>query len=179
MTAAPDVAAQVAALRSAFDATFAAPARRDAAALERLLAFRVGEQTLAARLGTIAAVEALPRLAAVPGAPAELLGLAGIRGRLVPVFSLALLIGGDGTETPRWLLVCGSDEPIGLAVSGVDGYVHVPAADVVPGTKDRHPHVHEFVRVGELLRGVVDLASVRGQIERRAAGEDGPNKEGP
>jgi hypothetical protein len=39
--------------------------------------------------------------------------------------------------------------------------------------------VHEFVRVGEALRGVVDLASVRAEIERRAAGDDGRSKEGP
>jgi purine-binding chemotaxis protein CheW len=63
-------------------------------------------------------VARLPRLTRVPHAPAEMLGLANLRGTVMPVLSLAALLGGSAGAEQR-LVVLDAGEPVGLAVDVV------------------------------------------------------------
>src|SRR4029079_15975388 len=105
-------------LRRSFDASFAAPVPERGAAPERVLALRAGATRLAVRLSDVAAIQRLPRRVALPDAPPGLLGLVGVRGRLVAVYRLARLLGSDADEDPRWLVLGRGDEPLGLALEG-------------------------------------------------------------
>jgi chemotaxis signal transduction protein len=163
-------AGELDALRLSFDEAFAAPPREAGEPPERLLVLRVGGEPMFARLDGIDAVERLPRVVPLPGAPAELRGVAGLRGRLVPVYDLAVLLGGVRAGQPAWLVLSGAEDPIGLAADGFDGQVEVPRTDLlaVPSGQAR-PHVSEYARLGGDLRGVIDLRSLAAGIRTRAA----------
>ena len=84
---------RVAALRAGFDRGFAEPARPDLIVREGLLAIRVGQQAWAIRLSEIAGLFVDKRITPVPGGHAALLGIAGFRGAILPVYDLAIVLG--------------------------------------------------------------------------------------
>lgn len=60
------------------------------------------------------------RLARVPHAPPSLLGLANVRGKILPILSVAGLTG-DESSNPKRIIVVESDELVGLAVDAIEG----------------------------------------------------------
>lgn len=60
-----------------------------------------------------------PRLTRVPHAPPGLLGVAHLRGAVLPVMSLGRMLGLDGGDGDR-IVVLRRDPPVGLAVDGVE-----------------------------------------------------------
>jgi chemotaxis signal transduction protein len=162
---------KAAALRQAFDGGFALPPPERTAQGVRLLLVGVGEGRLALRLDAVQGLEALPRRVPLPGGPPELLGLVGLRGRLVPVFSLARLVNAEPAGEPRWLLLSGTEEPLGLALEGFHGQAEVAAAEVYrAGHEGARPYVPEFVRLRGEVWGVMDLSSLVEVLRRRAVG---------
>src|SRR6185436_11866201 len=94
VSAAPEgTAAVLAELRRVFDGSFAAAPADGRAVPEKLLALRLGTDPFAVRVAELRGFERLRHVIALPGASADLLGLTGIRGTLVPVYSLALVMG--------------------------------------------------------------------------------------
>ncbi|WP_380872427.1 chemotaxis protein CheW [Sphingomonas sp. DBB INV C78] len=63
-------------------------------------------------------VARLPRLTPLPNAPPEIMGLANVRGSVIPVLSLATLMKRSAGNERR-LLVLAQDEPVALAVDGI------------------------------------------------------------
>lgn len=84
----------------------------------RTLTFSVGDERLGMAAALVQEVVTLPRLARVPHAPDALMGVANIRGAIVPVLSLASLLGREQAAVQR-VIVTQLDGPVGLAVSGV------------------------------------------------------------
>src|SRR5262245_60571407 len=119
---------RLAALRSSFNEVFAEEPRSAAIDEESLLGIRLGADPFAVRISQITAFERARKVVPLPEAPAELMGLASLRGRLVPVYSLPLVLDSrDSAEHPWWLIV-GVDEPVGLAVSAFLGHWRISAA---------------------------------------------------
>ncbi|AQR72820.1 chemotaxis protein CheW [Sphingomonas sp. LM7] len=85
---------------------------------DRLLTLGVDGQRFAVPSGIVREVARLPRLARVPHAPAALMGLANIRGAVVPVLSLATLVERHSTGERRVVIV-NDGEVVGLAVDDV------------------------------------------------------------
>src|SRR5688572_25740225 len=98
-----DFHARLVDLRSSFDRTFAEPPAAAASARLRLLAIHVGVHGFAVRLDQVSGIEKSRHLVSLPGAPAALLGLMGVRGTLVPVFSLARIVGEDAAAPEPWV----------------------------------------------------------------------------
>ena len=73
----------------------------------------------------------------------------------MPVYSLTLLLGySQDADQVRWLVLCGSEEVVGLAFSDFEGYIRVPRAQVY-ATKQgetKCPHVTQVVRASEMVR---------------------------
>ncbi len=163
---------KAAALRHAFDRSFALPPPQAAQQIEDLLAIRVAGDPYAIRLRDIAGVVAGRRVVPVPAVTLDLLGLAGIRGRVVPVFGLASLLGyGQAGGSPRWMVLCGPEEPIALAFSDFEGYLRLPtsalhADDSLRGTRQ---HVSEVASTEAGARSVISIplvvATLRNRVE--------------
>jgi chemotaxis signal transduction protein len=147
----PELSGRVAFLRDAFDRAFAS-APRPREPTEDFLRVRVAGVAYGLRVAQIAAVAAGRTIIPLPSRRAALLGLAGIRGNVACVYSLALLLGhgGDG-PAPRWLALCGSTEPVAFAFDALEAFMRTPRADV---------HDEAGAPSGRLVRGVVRSGGV-------------------
>ncbi len=171
MTDPSPVTNTVAELRSAFDRAYATmPSTQGIEQAEHLLAIRVAGDGYAIRVGEMTGLANDRKIHALPSTIPELLGVAGIRGALVPIYSLASLLGYNReAEQTRWLALCGSKEPLGLAFAGFEGYFQVPATHVYAAgpESETRGHVKEAVRAGDLVRAVVCVSSVIEAIQQR------------
>ncbi|HEX3918336.1 MAG TPA: chemotaxis protein CheW [Caulobacteraceae bacterium] len=139
---------------------------------DQFLRFRVGEARMAVSAATVSEVLRRSKVTRVPHAPASLLGLVHLRGKTLPVISLARLMGGE--ESPPTgdarLLLIDADEPLAVAVDAVGalsalGDVAAPRAGQV------------YVEDGESGRVVDILALMQrdlGAVQRRAPGAAAP-----
>jgi purine-binding chemotaxis protein CheW len=97
----------------------------------RLLAFRLGEERFGMDATAVREVRPPLRLSRVPHAPDALLGVAGLRGEVVPILSLARLMGREETGSER-IILADLDGPVGLAVTAVSQMVTASEAKGIP-----------------------------------------------
>ena len=90
-------------LRDSFDGTFARPREGARGELIDLLGIVLGGDPHGIRLSSIAGVHADRAVTPLPSSTRALLGVAGFRGTLVPVFDLGTLVGYPPATEPRWL----------------------------------------------------------------------------
>ncbi len=86
---------------------------------EQMLTVQVGDRYFALPAVLVDEVASLPRMSRVPNAPSGLLGLANVRGAVVPVLSLARLLLHKDDDAAKRLVVVHAGEPVGLAVDAV------------------------------------------------------------
>jgi chemotaxis signal transduction protein len=182
----PELVSRAQALRRSFDAGFAEPPAAPGQDVEDLLLLRVGGDAQAVRLADVSGLLVDRRIVALPTSVPDLLGVAGLRGNLLPVWSLSTLLGyGAERATPRWLLLVGDGERrplLGLAFEHFDGHLRVARADLsargdvsadgAASGEARRGHLNESVRVGDAWRGVLSLASLTEEIQRRVGAEE-------
>src|SRR5215469_4006356 len=102
--------------------------------------FRVGNIRLVAARQEVREVLTWPGVTALPGAKPWLLGLANVRGQLLPITDLGAFFGGEATSigrSTRVLMVNHADIPAGLLVDEVRGFRRFIASDkaeVMPET---------------------------------------------
>lgn len=164
-------------LREAFDRSFAQAPSTEAAAVENLLAIRVGADPYALRMTEVAGLFADKKVTQLPSSVSELSGIAGFRGAVLPVYDLAMLLGYPRAASPRWLVVI-AVTPVALAFDSFDGYLNVRDAAIVPEARpeERERHVREVVQTVDFVRPLISLASVLEWIRHRAS-RDGLEKE--
>ncbi len=108
--------------------------QRAAEDLRTILAFTIGHQSFGMPLAAIAAVMPRPRsLALFPQADAVVSGSIGWRDRVLPVLSLARLLGlPDLGRTQRLLVVRVAGSFVGLLVDAIEAVLHVPESEIDP-----------------------------------------------
>ena len=114
----------------------------EAPAVGRCLLVQAGDQVCALPLGRVRRVVRALALSPLPGAAAELLGLAEFGGEPLPVLDLALLVGapaGAVAALPVTVVVSagpeGSSELAGLAADAALDVVEVPLAAAAGGKR--------------------------------------------
>jgi chemotaxis signal transduction protein len=162
------VVTRVSELRDAFDHSFAEPLPPGPPLLVDLLAIRVGAEPYALRLGEVAGLYADRKITPVPGGTPALLGIAGFRGVIVPVYDLQLLLGDPAVETVRWLAMA-AEETVAFAFAAQEGQLRVAPETIVLQQSDdpSRPHVREFVRLADSVCPVIDLSSVLEAVRRQ------------
>ena len=169
-------------LRLAFDSAFALPPSVASPPGEDLLTIRVAGDPYAIRLTDIAEILTERRIVAVPSVTPDLLGLAGIHGGIVPVFGLSSILGyGPDPGQPRWMIICGAEEPIALAFSDFEGYLRLPAsalhADENLGTTREHvKYVNQVASTPDGVRAVISIPLIMASIRNRIS-QHRPTKE--
>ena len=178
MDASPRLTERAAELRLAFDRGFAAPLRLDTAARQELLAIRIGAEPYVIRLSEISGLFAEKTITRVPGSAAALLGIAGFRGAIVPVYGLRTLLGHAGAQTPRWLVIAAAAQ-VALAFEAFDGQLRVASDAVRPRQSgaEMPSYAREFIRTRDVVHPVLHLPSVLDAIARTEKHEITPNEE--
>lgn len=156
--------ARVEELRRAFDQRFAVPHHPRKGAQEDLLFVRLGGRRYAIRVRELRGLHHGRNTRPLPSMQAPMLGIAGIRGQLVPVYDLAALLGCDSDRGGRrWLAICGEpDAAVALAFDGFEGSTRVPSSDIHPTEQSAGPsrYTREIVRLASETCYVVDIPSV-------------------
>lgn len=164
------LAASLDALREAFDASFASPppgARADEVAL---LAIRVGDDAVAIRVHDTVGLLKAGSIVSVPSRRPDLLGITGVRGAVVPVYSLARLMGLTEVGAPGWIALAGTVDRIGLAFAEFERHVRVTprAIHATPA-----PHAagvaSAVVELDGETRPLVDVAAIVREITTRTS----------
>lgn len=165
-------AAFAAQLRREFDQAFSLPAQAETATGRHLLAIRIGEQSYVLDPAEITGLQVDRPIIRVPGALQEWLGLAGIRGGLVPVYSLAVLLGHQAPAVqPRWLALCGSGQSLGLAFDEFERHLNLEPSQIaaVDPAHTRSEHVRAIARAQDVSRPIIGIPSIASEIARRCA----------
>lgn len=114
----------------------------------------------------IAEVMRLPPSARIPFSPRGLLGLANVRGSVLPLATLKGLLGRGGVEQEgsAWTILLGGSTPLALAVDSVEEIVRVPEDAIATREADVAAEGGERLagafKVGDRVAKVLDLPSL-------------------
>lgn len=147
---AADLQLRLDALRSHFDAGFAAPPRAAADEHEDVLLIALGPDAYRVRLSDIAGMYLERSITPLPSRAPHLLGVSDFRGELVAVYDLAALLGYPRAERRRYLLRSARGA-VGFAFERFLGHARVPKAVAA-------------------AQSIIDLHELVGELERTAAG---------
>jgi purine-binding chemotaxis protein CheW len=159
-------------MRRAFDQAFAEAPPPPGAPAEGFLAVRMAGAPYALRLSEVAGLFKDRRLVPLPSPLAELRGLAGIRGTLVPVFDLAALLGHPAAGDLRWLVLAPLPDTLAFAFSAFEGLVRAAREEAAPARDAVRPHAGTAIRLRDRPCPVVDVPSLVASIRARARAED-------
>lgn len=137
--------------------------RTTAAASERrFLTFRVDSRLYALPADEVSEVIRLPPVSRVPQSPPSLLGLANLRGSVIPVASVRALLGrAESAVSPESrAIVLDGAAPVALAVDGVDALVTLEAGRVETRQAELAAHPGEQLRGAFQARAGQDVAKI-------------------
>jgi purine-binding chemotaxis protein CheW len=160
------IAGSAAALRRLFDDGFATAAASKSENLEDLLAIRLGSDPYALRLSEIAGLHVGVKIVAVPSPSAQLLGIVGLRGTMVPIYDLAALLRYPPAARPRWIVLARTSQPVGFAFETFESHLQVSEASLANGQVEgansgaAGQHTSGTVRAAGALRTIIRMASV-------------------
>lgn len=165
----PRILENVAELRETFDQAFAVPAQPPVSNLDAFLAIRVAGRPFVLRVAELSRLEPSRKIVPLPGSPAALLGLAGIQGRLTPVYSLAETLGlGTSPGVGRWIAVCGREELLGLNFEDFEGFLQIPRTEIVVAAGERTGiPMPQAIRAAGAVRPIIHLPSILAEVRRR------------
>jgi len=118
---------------------------------------RLGDEEYAFPVESVSEVVAVGALSPVPGAPPSVLGIRNLRGRILPVFDLAAVLGVRGDAGRMRVVVAGEEHrSVGFAVDGVSD-----VCELAEPTEETHsPYLRGAVLAEGALIGVVDVEGV-------------------
>ena len=154
-----------------------APEQVESLGLWRGIGFRVGPRSFVSGIEEINELLAVPALAQVPGTQPWLLGIANVRGNLVPVIDLARFLFGERTqptERTRLLVVRQGGGSVALMVDEVFGQRTVDETQRQAAQPEDDPRLLRFVEqrvdVGEQRLALFSMGRlVRAPDFRQAA----------
>jgi chemotaxis signal transduction protein len=174
----PDPARRLAELRQAFDASFALPPAPPRDDTVDLLAVTVGADRVAIPLTTMSGLVADRVVTPLPGSPPDLLGVAGLRGHLVPVYDLARVSGRAWqpvvSAPRRWLILAGGSPAFAVAVDRVDGHLRVARDAIAAPAGATAGDTGSVVRTVDGPLPVIDMYAVRTSVGALVAAGPGP-----
>lgn len=120
-----------------FDRAFGEPLQALAVRGANALSIRVGDAPYMLRLGDIASVGRTPKIMPLPNPSALQLGIAGLRGNLVTVFSLAALLGLPGDHSKlEWIAALARHRGMAIAFDAMDGQLELALGEQPPNVLD-------------------------------------------
>jgi len=155
-------------LRDDFDHAFTLAPDSEIQARQNLLAIHIGGDAYALRVAEISGLHADRRIVALPSPVPELLGLAGFRGQVAPVYDLAALLGYRRGGELRWMILLRHQEPLAFAFERFDAHLAVTTDQIVASpAQNRAAHLHDAVRTGQVVLPIIHLQSVLAAIQKR------------
>lgn len=170
-SATPLLSAKARALRETFDAAFASPPPPPPPEQTALLLLRVGGERIAVKRSEITGLIRAENFVPAPGRLPAFLGLAGVRGELYPVWSLAALLGrAETVGAAGWFVLAATREaePCAFVCDAFERLIFMDEVRlVVPAPELRRGLVQALVPWDAALAPVVDLPALLEEIHQR------------
>jgi len=168
-----DVELKFGELKRSFDLTFQQPLVERGQELVHLLIVRIDDARFALKVADLAGLARAQTVVPIPGAASGLLGLAGLKGWMIAVYSLAAMIGcpEKSTGQNRWMVLCRSEKEIALAFTAVTGTMMVPRAELSPASPGAPPHATDAVGSGASQMWLLSVSSIAETIVKKAGAE--------
>ncbi|PTY38023.1 hypothetical protein BGP77_16335 [Saccharospirillum sp. MSK14-1] len=114
------------------------------------IGFRLGEQSLVVAMSEVSEILQAPATTRLPNVQPWVLGVANVRGRLIPLVDLSRFFGFSEARHPRSgqpvLVMEQGEQTEGLLVDALDGVQHFDDADFNPATPDVDERLKPFIR---------------------------------
>jgi hypothetical protein len=163
----PNELSHAARLREEFDHSFSEPAQGRATAFDDFLKLRIQGNPFAFRLAELSSIQTNLPLVSAPSDVPEFLGIAGLRGTLVPVYDLHLLLGRAAAREPRWLAITQGKDPVGLAFEDCEGHLRHEAGSGLLELESGESSTPEGLELPEGFYLVIRVTSILGVIQQR------------
>ena len=158
-------------MKNDFDTMFTIPVKNESLEFVNLLTIKFGENYFALKTSEISGLFRNKKVVPLPSENQEFLGISGIQGQSVPVYSLASLVGFNETtqEQVRWLVVSGQKNKVGWAFDNLKGYMQLPSTELfVPHQTDKlREHVSGAVRIDSKIGYVLSISSMLKSIKQK------------
>lgn len=152
------------------------PEQLDAPGLWRGVAYRIGSHRLASGFGEVVEILSIPPLTPVPGSQPWMLGVANVRGTLLPVVDLKQFLEGERTvlhESQRVLVVRQPGGDVAVTIDEMYGqrsFVDAQGIDVAAVSEGRYAHfIERAYRINDQDWGVFSLERLARTPEFRQA----------
>lgn len=152
------------------------PEQLDAPGLWRGVAYRVGSHRLASGFNEVVEIMSMPALTPVPGSQPWMLGVANVRGTLLPVVDLKQFLEGERTvlhESQRVLVVRQPGGDVAVTIDEMYGqrsFVDAQGADAEAVSEGRYAHfIERAYRINDQDWGVFSLERLARTPEFRQA----------
>jgi twitching motility protein PilI len=136
------------------------PAQEEAVELWNGIGFTVAQIHFVAGMGSISEILHLPKFTAIPGVRSWILGVANVRGRLLPIMDLARYFGitqtGAKSRDKRVLVVEQDDILSGFVVDSVLGMQYFSAESFIAGAERRLPASVQSCVSGKYIKNDTD-----------------------
>jgi purine-binding chemotaxis protein CheW len=156
--------------------------------VSQYLGFRLGEEEYAVRILRVKEIIAYTPITKVPGMPSVVLGVINLRGKVVPVVSLASKFGLPARPITRWSCIVivetdldGESASVGLLADAVSQVLDLSTQDIEPppafGARVRVEYLEGLGRIEGgfvLLLDLDRLLSVGELLEATRAAEEAP-----
>lgn len=152
------------------------PERLDAPGLWRGVGYRIGARRLASNFDEVVEILPLPQITPVPGAQGWMLGVANVRGNLLPIVDLKQFLEGERTvlhESQRMLVVHQAGGDVAVTIDELFGQRSFHETNEVPAdalAQGRYAHfVDRAFRLGDHEWGIFSLDRLTRTPEFRQA----------
>jgi chemotaxis signal transduction protein len=159
-------------MRDEFDRAFSLPVDTRRVRNLQFLAVRIGGSPYALAVPEITGLQVDRTIVSFPAVLPELLGVAGIRGELVPVYSLAELLGYERMAGKmRWMALCGPGKMVGLAFDEFERHLDLSPQQIATADSAnlKTEHIRAVAHADDGARPVISIPSVMAEIARRCA----------
>lgn len=149
------------------------PERAKASGVLRVCLIMLGGELFAIDLGQVREVFELESVTPVPGMPASLVGVANLRGTIIPLADMRQSLGAALSTTPRYAIVVRHEaHQIGLLIDDVPEIRAISPEDVLDSSgssvRGGRPFLSGLVRVENRVSGVLEIPSLLASVETAA-----------
>lgn len=155
-------------MRRVFDQSFASAPPIETADLISLIMIRVSGERFVLRMDEIHGIGRDQPVVPVASRISELMGIAGMRGALVPVFSLAALLGLPRTDEWSWLAIIQGESPMALAFDALESRMEIRRTSLYEDASPARRHIRQLAQIGNQVCPVIDVPSLTEGIRKAA-----------
>ncbi|MBI2601724.1 MAG: chemotaxis protein CheW [Deltaproteobacteria bacterium] len=152
-----DFAKELKNLQQEFDESFSKPVKSVAGEFINGLIVNIQDDRYVVKMHEVKSIETKKEIVPLPNSHSNLLGLANLQSRIVPVYCLEMLMGYQKSKNADWLITCGDTETIALAFEEFEGQFNIPKDAIF---------LHEGASANLPIEGGVQIGNKKGLIIR-------------